>query len=124
MIDLMAILLSWNPLHRPTAKSILNSVLMNHSYYETIQMKQYSKIALYSRSPSKSIRERILLPLRRLAADVMENQDNILVHQNQLMSLFDMTLSCIREPQQQIFEEEDHESLRNTVKSNLGNTFE
>jgi serine/threonine protein kinase len=98
LLDMITTLLDWNPLKRPTAKSILHSPLLKFDHYENVQMKQYASIAFFYRSPSKCVRERILLPLREICAQALAKPDKILSFSDEIMELYKLTLHLFVDP--------------------------
>ena len=65
-VDLILVLMSWKPHERPAPRVLLNSKLFSSDSYQLMQMKQFSSVSFFYRSPSKCIREGILIPLRRM----------------------------------------------------------
>ena len=61
-------------------------------------MKQYASIAFFYRSPSKCVRERILLPLREICAQALEKPDKILNFSDEIMELYKLTLHLFVDP--------------------------
>ena len=62
-----------------------------------MQMRQFSSIAFFYRSPSKSVREQILLPLRGLAASIMHRPHRTIGVTNDLIKLVDLVIECLHQ---------------------------
>lgn len=87
--------MSWKPHERPASRVLLNSKLFSSDSYQLMQMKHFSSVSFFYRSPSKCIREAILLPLRRMSAFVIENQPKIVNLTEDLIKLVDIVIESL-----------------------------
>ena len=94
-VDLILVLMSWKPHERPAPRVLLNSKLFSSDSYQLMQMKQFSSVSFFYRSPSKCIREGILIPLRRMSAHVIENQSSIVNLTEDLIRIVDSVIESL-----------------------------
>ena len=92
---MILVLMSWKPHDRPPPRVLLNSKLFSSDSYQLMQMKQFSSVSFFYRSPSKCIREAILLPLRRMSAYVIENQPKIVNLTEDLIRIVDTVIESL-----------------------------
>lgn len=94
-IDLIIVMMTWKPFERPSARILLNSSLFKNDSYQLMQMRQFASISFFYRSPSKCVRESILMPLRGMAAFVIENPSKIINVTNDLIKMVDAIIECL-----------------------------
>ena len=58
-------------------------------------MRQFASVSFFYRSPSKCIREAILLPLRRMSSYVIENQPKIVNMTEDLIKMVDSVIETL-----------------------------
>lgn len=94
-VDMILVLMSWKPYERPPPRVLLNSKLFQSDSYQLMQMKQFASVSFFYRSPSKCIREAVLLPLRRMSSYVIENQPKIVNMTEDLIKMVDLVIETL-----------------------------
>lgn len=113
-IDLMLVLMMWKPFERPSARVLLNSDLFKNDTYQLMQMRQFASISFFYRSPSKCVRENILMPLRGMAAFVIENPHKVINVTDDLIKMVDAIIECLIQNNQFSLKEVKAELARET----------
>ena len=93
-LDVIQLLLAWKPHERPTAKSLLYSKLFKSDKYQEMQMRQFSSLSFFYRSPSKCVRKDILLPLRALCATLICKPKKAIALTDEILKLIDKIQAC------------------------------
>lgn len=94
-IDMIMLLMSWKPYDRPSPRVLLNSRLFSSDTYQFMQMRQFASIAFFYRSPSKSVRVNILLPLRQLSTVVIRYPHEVVALTADLIRMIDGVIECL-----------------------------
>ena len=59
-------------------------------------MNQFSSIAILYKSPSKCIKDKILLPIRKISAEVIRDPKSILKYNSELQSLYEICIDSLK----------------------------
>lgn len=94
-LDIIQLLMTWKPHERPTARSLLYSKLFQSDKYQEMQMRQFSSLSFFYRSPSKCVRKDILIPLRALCAVAIEKPTKLIDSSAQIIGLIDRVVACL-----------------------------
>lgn len=111
-IDLMLVMMMWKPFERPSARILLNSQLFQNDTYQLMQMRQFASISFFYRSPSKCVRENILMPLRGMAAFIIENPHKVINVTDDLIKMVDAIIECLIQNNQFSLQEVKEELAR------------
>jgi hypothetical protein len=88
-LDMLVLLMSWKPHRRPTARALLFSPLMKTDKYEEMQMRQFSSLSFFYRSPSKCVRNDVLLPLRAMCLTAIKKPKKAVLLTEDIMKVID-----------------------------------
>ena len=113
-LDIIAACLSYSPSSRPTIHALLSSPIFTLDKYETMISKQYGEIMIFYKSPSLNVRDRVLIPLRKISALVIEKRKNVVRLEEELLTIMDIVNLCLTERRSMKTE---------TLKKNLTKTF-
>ena len=89
-MDLISACLDYIPSKRPTIRALVNCPCFQLDTYENIISKQFSQIMIVYKSPSLTIRDRVLLPLRKMCARSLRNPKSIIDMENDLLAIMDV----------------------------------
>jgi Ca2+-binding EF-hand superfamily protein/serine/threonine protein kinase len=103
-LDIIQLLMAWRPHERPTARALLYSKLFKSDKYQEMQMRQFSSLSFFYRSPSKCVRGDILLPLRACCATMINKPNKILGLTQELMNLIERVLGCTANMESPVFQ--------------------
>ena len=114
-LDVIQLLMAWKPHQRPTAKSLLYSSLFKSDKYQEMQMRQFSSLSFFYRSPSKCVRTDILLPLRVLCTTIINKPNKTLGLTNDILKLIDRVHACTNNQNTEVFQnlKDEFSNLKN-----------
>lgn len=96
-LDIIAACLSYSPSRRPTIYALMQSPIFNLDKYESMISKQYSEIMIFYKSPSLNVRDRILIPLRRISSLVINDRRFVVTLEDDLLAIMDIVIFCLTE---------------------------
>ena len=89
-LDLIASCLDFSPTKRPTIKALFESPVFQLDKYEDMISKQFSEIMIFYKSPSLTIRDKVLVPLRKICAKVIKSPKNVINLENDILHIMDI----------------------------------
>ena len=89
-LDLIAACLDFNPAKRPTIQALVHSPVFQLDKYEDMISRQFSEVMIFYKSPSLTIRDKVLIPLRKICAQVIESPKKIINLENAILSIMDI----------------------------------
>ena len=114
--------MSWKPHERPTAKSLLYSKLFKSDKYEDMQMRQFSSLSFFYRSPSKCVRNDILLPLRSMCGVMISKPSKMLGLTDDLLKLIDKIQACTHSVDSAVFQQLSTEFSKGKRVDDIGSS--
>lgn len=96
ILDIISVCLEYDPYKRPTVDALLASPLFTQDQYESINARDFSQCMFFYKSPSLTVRDKVFIPLRRLAAISIRNPVEILRHTADITIILDILIdNCV-----------------------------
>jgi len=89
-LDLIASCLEFSPSKRPTIQSLYHCPVFQLDKYEDMISKQFSEIMIFYKSPTLTIRDKVLVPLRKICAQIIETPKKIISLENEILRIMEI----------------------------------
>ena len=104
-LDLIAACLDFSPSKRPTIQGLFHSPVFQLDKYENMISRQFSEIMIFYKSPSLTIRDKVLIPLRKICAQVIERPKSVIMLENHILNIMDIVNWSLIERKPKVIED-------------------
>ncbi len=89
-LDIIAACLDFSPAKRPTIQGLIHSPIFQLDKYEDMISRQFSEVMIFYKSPSLTIRDKVLTPLRKICAQVITQPKSVINLENDILTIMDI----------------------------------